>query len=236
MYQKEVNERSPLRAFERSIHGGLGRGNLGVMIARAGVGKTACLVQIAMDDLMRGRPVLHVSLDQPVSHVRGWYDEIFRELSGAYNLVHPEIVRLEVERSRHIQSYLGKSFSVGKLYDAARFLKEHMDFHPAAMIIDGYSFTDAADDQVRSLKALAVELNCEMWLSALTRRQEPVSDESGIPTSVARFGDFVSVVVMLEFKQSRVSLQLLKDHDNPDVSRLSIELDPRTLLLVEATN
>ena len=29
MYRKELNERSPLRLFEHSIHGGLGRGNVG---------------------------------------------------------------------------------------------------------------------------------------------------------------------------------------------------------------
>ena len=43
MYTKEINERSPLRVFERSIHGGLGKGNLGVVMSRAGVGKTAFL-------------------------------------------------------------------------------------------------------------------------------------------------------------------------------------------------
>ena len=37
MYQRDVNRRSPLRVFERSIHGGLGPGNLGVVMSRAGV-------------------------------------------------------------------------------------------------------------------------------------------------------------------------------------------------------
>ena len=55
MYRKEVNERSPLRLLEKSIHGGLGPGNLGVVLARAGVGKTAFLVQLGLDDLLRER-------------------------------------------------------------------------------------------------------------------------------------------------------------------------------------
>ena len=41
MYRKQVNEKSPLRILERSTHGGLGPGNLGVVMARAGVGKIA---------------------------------------------------------------------------------------------------------------------------------------------------------------------------------------------------
>ena len=35
---------SPLKLLEMSSGDGLGKGNLGVLIARAGVGKTACLI------------------------------------------------------------------------------------------------------------------------------------------------------------------------------------------------
>ena len=48
MHRKELNERSPLRVLEESIHGGLGRGNVGVIVARKGVGKTAFLVGVAL--------------------------------------------------------------------------------------------------------------------------------------------------------------------------------------------
>jgi len=40
MLLKELTERSPMRVFENSIHGGLGTGNIGVVVARHGVGKT----------------------------------------------------------------------------------------------------------------------------------------------------------------------------------------------------
>ncbi len=86
MYRKELNERSPLRVFEQSIHGGLGRGNIGVAVGRHGVGKTAFLVGVALDDLMRGRKVLHVALDQSVEKVRQYYDEIFMDLARTSEL------------------------------------------------------------------------------------------------------------------------------------------------------
>ena len=38
IYRKDWNERSPLRVFENSIHGGLGKGNIGVVTSRKGVG------------------------------------------------------------------------------------------------------------------------------------------------------------------------------------------------------
>jgi len=55
MYRKELNERNPLRLFEHSINGGLGRGNIGVVVARHGIGKTGFLVGIALYEAMRGR-------------------------------------------------------------------------------------------------------------------------------------------------------------------------------------
>ena len=39
----------------------LGPGELGVLLARAGVGKTACLTHIALEQLLRGLPVLRAA-------------------------------------------------------------------------------------------------------------------------------------------------------------------------------
>src|SRR5512141_808210 len=106
MYRKEVNERSPMRVFEKSIHGGLGRGNVGVVAARHGVGKTPLLVQIALDDLLRDRRVLHISHEHAVDHVRAFYDEIFHDLADYRRLDAPEAVRLDIEKNRLIYSHL----------------------------------------------------------------------------------------------------------------------------------
>ena len=109
MYRSEINERSPIRVFERSMHGGLGRGNVGVIAARPGVGKTPMLVQIGLDDLLRERKVLHLSHEHAVDHVRAYYDEIFHDLADGKRLEDPERVRLEMERNRLIFSHLGRT-------------------------------------------------------------------------------------------------------------------------------
>src|ERR1041385_8555571 len=123
MYRKELNESNPLRLFENSIHGGLGRGNVGVVVARHGIGKTAFLVGIALDEAMRGRKALHVSLDKTVDHVREFYDEIFMDLAHSSNLEDIATARLDMERHRMIHTYAGKSFTVDKLRHSIAFLK-----------------------------------------------------------------------------------------------------------------
>ena len=104
MYSKELNERSPLRLFEHSIHGGVGPGNIGVVVARHGLGKTAFLVGIAIDDAIRGRRVLHVSLDKTVDHMREFYDEIFMDLAHSANLEDIPTARVDMERHRLIHT------------------------------------------------------------------------------------------------------------------------------------
>ena len=103
MRRKELNERSPVRLLEASIHGGLGRGNIAAVVARHGVGKTAFLVGVALDDLMRGRKVLHVSLEEPSDRVRSFYDEIFGDLAHERELEDVWKVRLELERENVIR-------------------------------------------------------------------------------------------------------------------------------------
>ena len=50
------NSRSPLRILERSSGNAVRPGELGVVMARAGVGKTAFLVQIGIDHALREKP------------------------------------------------------------------------------------------------------------------------------------------------------------------------------------
>jgi len=230
VYRKEVNERSPLRVFERSIHGGLGRGNLGVVISRAGVGKSAFLVDIALDDLMRDRRVLHVSIGDSVEHVRNFYDETFQELVRSTELARAERVRLSVERNRHIHSYQPGTFSVKRLCEVARFLVEHVQFEMDALLIDNFPFEETTEEELGIIKSLAAEQNAEVWLTALSHREsEPGT--SGYPDPVESFDDLLSVKIYLEPVGKAIRLRLLKDHENESPDKLMIELDPTTLLL-----
>ena len=73
--------RSPVQALASTIRGGLQAGQVGAVFARAGTGKRAFVVQVAIDALLRGSNVLHVSLDHPQAHVRTYYDELLHELT-----------------------------------------------------------------------------------------------------------------------------------------------------------
>src|SRR5947208_17001628 len=111
MYSKELNERNPLRLFEHSIHGGLGHGKIGVVVARHGIGKTAFLVGIALDEAMRGRKTVHVALDKTVDHMREFYDQSFMDLAHSPQREDLACARLGMERNRIIHAYARKSLT-----------------------------------------------------------------------------------------------------------------------------
>src|ERR1700679_2485203 len=177
MYRKEVNERSPMRVFEKSIHGGLGRGNVGLVVSKHGVGKTPVLVQIALDDLLRDRRVLHISHEHAVDHVRAYYDEIFHDLAAVSKLANVDAEKLDVERHRLIFSLMtqalqnppslrGGSSSMAKILETVAFARDVAHFVPDVIVIDQFDFAHAAPNAVTALRALAKESNVELWLSA----------------------------------------------------------------------
>lgn len=232
MYRKELNERNPLRLFEHSIHGGLGSGNIGVVVARHGIGKTAFLVGIALDEAMRGRKTVHVSLEKSVDHMREFYDEIFMDLARSAHLEDLSAARLEMERNRIIHTYAGKSFTIPKLRHSISFLREYAHFDAACLILEGFDFNRATLEDMEAFRQLAREFEFEMWMSAVTHRGAP-SNEHGIPEPLAKLASAIAVIVQMADQNNCVQLSLLKDHDNPNVAKLTLALDPETMLLVK---
>jgi hypothetical protein len=232
MYKRFVNARSPLRLLEKGLHGGLGIGQLGVVLAGHGVGKTSFLVGVALDELLRGGSVLHVALDQTVSHVRAYYATVYEELAASTRLDDAVATHAEIERRRSIRSYPAASFGATRLRQAVK-IETEAGSKPSLIIIEGLAPVALEREELEDVRALARELACEVWISVAC------ADESisAIPASVQRVEDLIGVVLTLGPAgngQDVVTLRALKDHDNPDLSALHVALDPRTLLLVRS--
>jgi hypothetical protein len=229
VYRKFLNARSPLRLLEKGLHGGLGAGNLGVVLAGHGVGKTSFLVGVAVDELLRKGRVLHVSCSHPVSHVRAHYDTVFEELASSTHLEDEGLIHAEIDRHRSIRVYPPQSLSIGKLREAVK-LEEQAGGKPSLLVLEGLDLAELARADVEDLKGLATELQAEIWLESASEREQDIA----IPSPVEALGSLVSVVLALEPGGREVKLRALKDHENPDVSDLHVALDPRTLLLVRS--
>ncbi|MCK5197461.1 MAG: hypothetical protein KAR21_03885, partial [Spirochaetales bacterium] len=120
MVRSELNERSPLRVFEKSINGGVGKGHIGVLASKKGVGKTACLVHIATDKLFRDRHVIHVSFSQKVDHIINWYEDIFREIARKRELEDAVDVHDEIIKNRVIMNFNSQGTTIDQVLTSLR--------------------------------------------------------------------------------------------------------------------
>lgn len=227
---KDFIEVSPLRVLEMSSRKGLGKGNLGVLMARAGVGKTACLIHIAFDKLFRKERLVHISLEDMPEKITSYYNVIFYDLVKALGMDNEHEVRMLLERNRMILSYLNRSFEIDRLRDNLHNLVENIELDPDALIVDGLEFPKAGREIFEGFKEIAEEFDTEIWFSALSHRHIADINKRGIPYPCNHIDDLFSIIIQLEPTQSGVFLKLLKDHENEIAPDMRVRLDPNTFL------
>ena len=227
---KDFMKVSPLKILEKSSHEGVGRGNLGVLMARAGVGKTACLIHIAFDKLFRKDKLVHISLEDVPEKITSYYNVIFYDLVKALDLDNEDEIRTLIERNKMILVYLNQSFEIGRLRENMKNLIEKMEFIPDTLIVDGLDFEKAERELFEGLKEIATEFQVEIWFSALSHRHVAEVNERGIPYPCNLLDDLFNIIIQLQSTQSGIVLKLLKDHDSPVMPDASVRLDPNTFL------
>lgn len=233
MIKEELVRKSPLRGLEKSIHGGLGPGHIGVLASRKGVGKTACLVHIAADRLLQGRPVIHVSYAARVDHIINWYEDIFKEILGRWSREEASDFLEEVIRHRVIMNFKQAGAPTEQVLKSIEALIVHGRFDARTLIVDGYDFGLAEAEDLRKFREFAARLGIELWFSASLRGEDPLLDASGVPNLLVPFLADIGVLITLVDEGEFVRLELVKDRSFP-VGELKIRLDPRTFLLAEA--
>ena len=232
MVKSELNKRSPLRIFEKSINGGVGKGNIGVITSKKGVGKTACLVHIAMDKLFRGRHVIHVSFSSKVDHIAMWYEDIFKEIAKKRDLENAVDVHDEIIKNRVIMNFNQEGLETARILKSVSAMIEQGNFAADAVIIDGYDYAKASHDDLVALRDFAVDTNLEIWTSVSLQRDEPY-DEKGMPLVLKEYVDTLAVIVTLQYEGDYVHLKVVKDHSDLSPKEMELKLDPKTMLIAE---
>jgi hypothetical protein len=232
MIRKEAILQSPLRILDRSIHGGLGKGHLGVIMAPAGVGKSACLVQIGLDALLREKPVLHVAIGQSVEHVAARYDALFDALAERVDLVDRRGVRESIAHRRLIWSSMNRAFGARALDEALAAFQAHLELGPSIILVDGFGWEEpGAAATVGAIKASAARVAAEIWMTARdarglelgrTPRIAPVSDDCTA---------LVDVGVFLEPHGRHARLTLVKDFERFPATDVQLVIEGGTLRL-----
>ena len=233
MLISELIQRSPIRIFMNSIQGGLGPGELGIVAAPSGIGKTSVLVQIALDKLLQGKKVIHISFTQHTDYVLAWYRDIFNEFIRKKNLENENDVKNEIVKNRVLMKFNQEGLTVDQILKSIRALIREGGFNAESLIVDGFDFSVAKAEHIAAFKAFASEMGVSVWCSCTVKGQEPFYDKRNIPLVLKDNEDLFEVVIVLDPQPAHITLTVSRDRDTYNPENPALRLDPKTLLILE---
>lgn len=229
MLKNDLILRNPIRLLAPDGTNMLSDGGFGAITARAGVGKTAFLVQIVLNSQLEGKNVLHISLNDPVKKVDLWYKEVFRLLAEQYHVQQINQLWEAILPHRFIMTFRAESFTVPVFDERLSDLIDQGIFYPQIVIIDGLSFEPPDRDLLTGLKLSAKEHKFTSWFAVRSHRHE-TPDDDGIPAPLSPVIDLFEAAIQLQPTGKEINVLSLKG-GKEEGAQPELFLDPSTMLI-----
>lgn len=233
MHISDLLKNSPIRTFDASIGGALGKGNLGVIVAKKGIGKTACLVHLATDKMLQGENIVHVTFSNDVNDVSSWYKEIFKQVVNSSDIKDTLATYENMLSHRTIMNF-PKDASLKTVLSSLDALIRNA-IKADTVFFDSFALTLLSMDEVALIKKFAKDLNVETWFAVSPVRQEAVVDEYGVPNTIQPYEKDIDVLVGLKTDENskKVKMTVIKTPHSNDRKIMSVMLNPATMLIEE---
>ncbi len=229
MHNNDITLRTPLKFLELENQDILKEGGFGAILARAGVGKTAFLIQIALDYLLRKQNILYISLNDPVEKICLWYEEVYRNISKDWNKKQAQDQWDSLLPHRFIMTFKVEGFTIPILEERLNDLTEQGVFSPHILVIDGFPFDEPDEKNLSDLKNLVKQRSLNAWFTVRTHRhKEPGPD--GMPVSLLTVKDLFDVIIQLQPIGSEIHVNTLKGAVQAEGAP-ELLLDPATLMV-----
>ena len=227
MTKKEMIFRNPFGALGIDCDDLINGGELGAVMARAGLGKTSLVVQMALHAMARGKNVLHVSLEEPVKKVNVWYSEMFANLADLNKVEDPQSAYDETLHNRMIRTMNVDGFSVARLEERVGDLMEQGIFKPDMVIIDGYPFEEMGRKPMEEVKEFMNRIGAFTLFTVKTHRHEAPA-ESGLPVQISGVNDLFSILLQIVPQDKTIRIKPIK---GPKAGDEGAVLDPETMII-----
>jgi hypothetical protein len=228
MAKEDLITSNPLRVLGLDNKAEVGRQSLGLVMARAGLGKTAILVQVALDSMLRGNRVLHVAIGESIEKTRDRYDDILSKMVEDLS----EDTATEVSRRRMIMTFKENVFSRAMLEERLKDLIQQDVFKPDCLIIDGYDFHGNGRSAMEDLKQLMADLGIAViWFSAVIHRADDRISPDGVPAPCHTIDDLFDVILVINPQDTVMKLDILRCAYCEVEPGTTLLLDPSTMLI-----
>lgn len=224
MNKEDLYKSSPIRFFDNATNGGLKEGEIGLITAKKGLGKTSVLVQFGVDSLLAGKSLVHVSFDQHSSNVISWYQSVFSEIAKKKNISNSSEVRDEIMRDRTILNFNQESFTLPKVINTISALKTG-GIDVKTLVIDGLDLDKVSKNDVAAVADFAKEEKLTVWFSN-TKESNKLLDSVTADTA-----SYFAIVAHIQAAGGSLQLNILKEHANENSG--SVNLDSKTMLMTK---
>jgi hypothetical protein len=218
---------NPFRVMGYESEDIIPEGGMGVVAAYAGLGKTALMVQLALSAMLRGKRVLHISLNDPVNKVNLWYQELFNNIARQSGVEEINETWDAILPNRFIMTFRVEGFNFPKLKERMTDIIAQNIFLPQIVILDGLKFDASERDTLISLKAMAGKHAMRLWFTVHAHRhEESAADE--MPSRLVPLTDLFDVVFKLHPEGDEICIRPLGDKS---AFAQPLFLDPATMLI-----
>ncbi|MBW1635903.1 MAG: hypothetical protein JRC87_06630 [Deltaproteobacteria bacterium] len=228
MGNNDLMVNNPLRALGLEDRAGEGVRSMGLVMARAGLGKTAILVQFALDCILQGNRVLHVSIGESVEKTRAWYDDILSLLTEGEKI---EMIP-GIMKNRMIMTFKESAFSKAILEERFDDLVQQEIFKPECLIIDGYDFENNDTESLDDLRKFMIDRGLKViWFSAVCHRGDDRVSVDGVPAPCHDAAALFETVLLIDPDGDEIKLAILKCDSTVVDPDATLILDPSTMLV-----
>lgn len=234
MLKQELIEKNPIRHLKGESDA-KESSRMGLVMARAGVGKTALLVQIALDSLMNDKQVVHVSVGQSLDKTKLWYDDMFKDIAEGCQLDKAGEIHDSIMRNRMIITFNESKFSRAKLEERLHDLVQQNVIKPSCMVVDGFDFAKTDRAVLEGMRDLAKDMNLQIWFSAVCDEATDCQCATSVPSPCKGMEDLFNTVVLLQpvAQSDCIDLKIIKGSAAVSKCGKLLKLDPRTFMLRE---
>jgi hypothetical protein len=228
MVNNDLIVNNPLRALGLEEKAGTGVQSMGLIMSRAGLGKTAILVQFALDCILQGNKVLHVSIGESVDKTRAWYDDILSLLTEGERI---EMIP-GIMKNRMIMTFKESTFSKIILEERLDDLVQQDIFRPECLIVDGYDFESNDKTSLEELRNFMADRGLKMiWFSATSHRGDDRVSEDGVPAPCHDVASLFETILLIKPAGDEMELAVIKCDSSAVDPSATLTLDPSTMLV-----
>ena len=200
---------------KKVLNGGLGRGEIGVVVANTGVGKSHYLVSMGAEALRRGKNVVHYTFELTETAVGIRYDSNLCRIPSS-NVIQNKDKVIQTYKDNEFGRLIIKQYPTGSASIVT--IRNHLEklamknFKPSLIVIDYADIMRSTRtyDSLRhelklvyeELRNLAMELNIPVWTASQANRDSAKAEIVGLENMSEAYGKAMvaDVVVSLSRK------------------------------------